>query len=280
MTQIRQYDGLKTITKNIKTFRRRQVENFSPEIFFRNNEKGVWYDPSDFSTMFQDSAGTTPVTADGQPVGKILDKSGRGFHATQATATSRPILGLENGRYYLTFDGVDDGLSTAAIDFTATDKMTVWAGVRKLSDVTAVISELSAASGSNSGSFYLVSGLDNGAAGSGNGYTSTARGTAAPTSAQTAQYLIAAPDTSVISATHDISGDNSTIRRNGVIGSSSGADKGTGNFGNYPLYIGRRGGTTLPFNGRMYGLIVRGAASNDAQVAHGELYINQNTGAF
>lgn len=35
----------------------------------------VWYDPSDLSTMFQDSAGTTPVTADSDPVGLILDKS-------------------------------------------------------------------------------------------------------------------------------------------------------------------------------------------------------------
>lgn len=60
---------------------------------FSNGEKGVWFDPYDFSTMFQDSAGTTPVTAVGQPVGKILDKSGNGFHATQATSTARPTLG-------------------------------------------------------------------------------------------------------------------------------------------------------------------------------------------
>jgi hypothetical protein len=42
---------------------------------FANNEKGVWYDPSDFSAMFQDSTGITPVTAVGQPVGLLLDKS-------------------------------------------------------------------------------------------------------------------------------------------------------------------------------------------------------------
>ena len=41
---------------------------------FAAGEQGVWYDPSDFSTMFQDSAGTTPVTAVGQPVGLWLDK--------------------------------------------------------------------------------------------------------------------------------------------------------------------------------------------------------------
>lgn len=42
---------------------------------FAAGEQGVWLDPSDLTTMFQDRAGTTPVTADGQTVGLILDKS-------------------------------------------------------------------------------------------------------------------------------------------------------------------------------------------------------------
>jgi hypothetical protein len=65
---------------------------FTPASLFAAGEQGVWYDPSDFSTMFQDSAGTTPVTAVEQPVGRILDKSGRGNTATQATDASRPVL--------------------------------------------------------------------------------------------------------------------------------------------------------------------------------------------
>ncbi len=65
---------------------------FTPKKLFAAGEQGVWYDPSDFSTLFQDSAGTTPVTAIEQPVGLILDKSGRGNHAFQPTTTSRPIL--------------------------------------------------------------------------------------------------------------------------------------------------------------------------------------------
>jgi len=48
---------------------------FSPLSLFAAGEVGAWYDPSDLSTMFQDSAGTTSVTAAGQPVGLILDKS-------------------------------------------------------------------------------------------------------------------------------------------------------------------------------------------------------------
>jgi hypothetical protein len=49
--------------------------SFSPASLFAAGEPGVWYDPSDFSTMFQDSAGITPVTAVEQPVGLLLDKS-------------------------------------------------------------------------------------------------------------------------------------------------------------------------------------------------------------
>ena len=60
-------------------------------LLFAASEPGAWYDPSDMSTLFQDSAGTVPVTAVEQPVGRILDKSGRGNHATQATTTKRPV---------------------------------------------------------------------------------------------------------------------------------------------------------------------------------------------
>ena len=50
-------------------------QKFSPASLFAQGEQGAWYDPSDFSTLFQDSAGTVPVTAVGQPVGLMLDKS-------------------------------------------------------------------------------------------------------------------------------------------------------------------------------------------------------------
>jgi len=63
----------------------------TPSSIFTGAVDGVWYDPSDLSTLFQDSAGTTPVTADGDPVGLMLDKSGNGFHATQVTAGNRPV---------------------------------------------------------------------------------------------------------------------------------------------------------------------------------------------
>ena len=61
-------------------------------------DNGAWFDPSDMSTLYQDAAGTTPVTAVEQPVGKIIDKSGNGNHATQSITASRPTL---SARYNL-----------------------------------------------------------------------------------------------------------------------------------------------------------------------------------
>ncbi|WYK06754.1 hypothetical protein DWF04_018190 [Cereibacter sphaeroides f. sp. denitrificans] len=61
-------------------------------MLFGPDGPGVQLDPSDLSTLYQDAAGTLPVTAAGQPVGRILDKSGRGNHATQPVASARPTL--------------------------------------------------------------------------------------------------------------------------------------------------------------------------------------------
>lgn len=50
--------------------------NFNPLTYFLySGIDGAWFDPEDMSTMYQDSAGTTPVTALEQPVGRWLDKS-------------------------------------------------------------------------------------------------------------------------------------------------------------------------------------------------------------
>lgn len=71
---------------------------FNPSQLFSAGEQGVWYDPTDFSTLFQDSAGSTPVTAVEQSVGLILDKSGRSNNGIQTTSGNRPVL---SARYNL-----------------------------------------------------------------------------------------------------------------------------------------------------------------------------------
>lgn len=367
---------------------------------FAAGEQGVWYDPSDMSTLYQDAAGTTPVTAVGQPVGLILDKrlgAGRGLekitngnfsagatswatagtdathvvtftgaglryrsdtlspglsisqsigmvvgrtyevavtvsswtsgtlksdgftpanislatglgtikyllvatstgfsltrgstnvdmvissisvrevfgnHAFQATATSRPTYQRDAaGLAYLSFDGVDDGLQTASIDFSGSDKLSIFAGVRKLNDTAAVIAELSTTAPANAGSFYLVSSEIVG------DYSFQTRTSLANSRLSLPGYP--APDTAVLCAAIDISADARSLRRNGGASVTSSQDLGFGMFGNYPLFIGRRGGTSIPFNGRLYGLIIRGALSSAGQVTKAEKYLAKKSG--
>lgn len=86
---------------------------FSPSVLFAGSVKGAWYDPSDLSSMFQDTAGTVPVAANNDPVGRINDKSGNGNHLLQATAGKRPLYQTASGLSWLLLDGVDDGMATA-----------------------------------------------------------------------------------------------------------------------------------------------------------------------
>ena len=254
-------------TRSLVLGRKKQVDAVIKALFAAS-EPGVWYDPSDMSTLFQDSAGTVPVTEVEQPVGRILDKSGRGNHAIQPTTTKRPVLQQDaNGKYYLRFDGIDDALYTSSIDFTSTDKMTVVAGVRKLSDATGIILELGDRQTAKPGSSALASVsvyqfISQGSS------SSAINGVSRPS-----------PDTSVVSGIGNISGDIAAIRLNGTLATST-MDQGTGNYGNYPLYIGSRGGTSFPFNGHLYSLLIRGAQSTDAQIISAETYVNQKTGAY
>lgn len=426
---------------------------FTPLRLFRAGEKGVWYDPSDMSSMFQDSAGTTAVTAVEQPVGKILDKSGNGNHATQSTSAARPVLsarynlltqtelfsgsdwskvrvtatstsatndplggaaaqkieasstgtiqqcyqvgktlaltpyvwsvyakaaeqswfalnsydltdrftyfnlstgavgtvatgctatitsvgngwyrctvtrtaanssgglsvelatadnsrgGVSSGGiyiwgaglrvsndgtglpayqrvntstdydttgfpYYLRFDGTDDSLATSAINFTATNKMSVFAGVRKMSDGAAsIFCELSATASTNAGTFYISAPDATGANGN---FAFKSRGSIDSTLISPGAFL--APTTRVLSGLGDIAGDVGTLRINGTAyRTTSAGTQGTGNYGNYAFYIGARGGSSLYFTGRLYGLIVRGASTTGGDIASAEQWLN------
>jgi hypothetical protein len=169
---------------------------------------------------------------------------------------------------FLRFDGFDDSLSTAAIDFTATDKMTAVAGVTKLSDAAAgVVCELSATISANNGSFFLVAPA---AANASYGFAS--KGTAQAT-ASSISAAFAAPHAAAVAGAADIAGDSTSLRVNGAVASTSAGDQGTGNFGSHVLNIGRRNNTNLPFSGRITSLIVRGAATNDAQIVKAERYV-------
>jgi Cellulase (glycosyl hydrolase family 5) len=85
----------------------------------------LFYVLPDFSNVTQDSAGTTPVTALGQPVGRITPVVGTGFQLQQATTTARPLLAAApNGVGWIP-DGVDDHLQLSGNFFASGDDTTV-----------------------------------------------------------------------------------------------------------------------------------------------------------
>lgn len=388
---------------------------FTPASLFSAGEQGAWFDPSDLSTMFQDSAGTLPVTADGQPVGLILDKSnglafgpelatngdfsngttgwvpntgvslsnvsnqlvqtstsigwlssflhvtgvtpgntykisidvvggsvsssryinvgtnGGGYnifqtpilsngtlvcyatatlnyfdigtecffnnigdtvildnvsvklisgnHASQATAASRPLYKTDGTYHWLQFDGVDDSLITAAINFTSTDKASLFAGVRKVGTSTGVISELSASADTEVGSFVFY--------GNDTEYGVYSGGTNGTNGKRV--FTFTSPITNVVTFEMDrsIAGSGTgvkTYRVNGAVPSFGGVGSTAlaagGNFGTWPIYIGQRGGSAYSFNGNIYSLIVRGALSTTQEITDTETWVNGKTGAY
>ena len=176
---------------------------------------------------------------------------------------------------YLKFDGVDDCLVTNSIDFSATDEMSVFAGVRKLSDAAiAFLAELSLRLGSYNGAFYLAAPAN---ISTGNFAFST-KGTIQSTAVTGNTF--AAPITNVLTGLSKISTDSVSLRVNGTQVASSSSNQGTGNYGNYPLYIGMREGTSYPFNGRINSLIIRGKTTETTILPLVENYVNLKTRAY
>jgi len=73
---------------------------FHPSDLFTGGFGGFLVDPSDISTLWQDVAGTIPVTADQDPVARVDDISGNGNHLT-ADGGNTAVYSTANGRFSL-----------------------------------------------------------------------------------------------------------------------------------------------------------------------------------
>ena len=120
----------------------------------------LWIDPSDHSTLFQDAAGLSPATNALDPVARVGDKSGNGFHLTQTEAGFSPLLQQDGaGRWYLDFDGVNDRLTIASrMGLPADPSLTIVAGMNPVSLTGAVVR--SAQIGSGAGLLAVAFGTD------------------------------------------------------------------------------------------------------------------------
>ncbi len=397
------YYGFKSIAK----FPRSNLKNLGfangmaqvIKSLFANNEQGFAFDFNDLSTMYQDAAGTIPVTGVGQPVGLVLDKSKgvtysenlvnisnqqallsqatlddgwwdiarttsnfpgisqiglktnslykvkvswkvsiatpiriefnstsgyifltiyatndgswegyinsiektqlnvyfrdvtnagycgsikidrihkvSGNHAIQTTSAKRPILqkNATTGAYYLSFDGVDDFLVTGNVDFSSGDKVSLFVGLTKKSNTASQITvELSTGTNINNGSFGLAAPSATNAS----DYQPASRGTTRNLVSSASNYT--PPSSNVLTVQAAISTPLLTIAVNKVAISTSSAIQGTGNYGNYPLYIGMRAGTSLPFTGDIYSLISIARLATLTEIINTENAIAKNVG--
>ena len=83
----------------------------------------LWFDAADLTTLFQNTAGTTAVTANGQFVQCWKDKSGNSRHATLYTGTTGPTYssnGFNGGYAGLLFNGANTSILMTAALFPST----------------------------------------------------------------------------------------------------------------------------------------------------------------
>lgn len=178
-------------------------------------------------------------------------------------------------RHYLAFDGIDDWLQTGTIT-PGTDKVQVFAGVRKLSDAAQAL-VVGLGNITQSGAFELFAP----SAATGNDFNFAANG--GTTFVQAAAGSRPSPISVVAAGIIDftLASGEVTNRINGAVAVTSSGNAGTANFRTDVIHIGRRGGSSLPFNGNLYGLIVRfGANLSASQISNAERWMNGKTGAY
>jgi hypothetical protein len=102
---------------------------FNPTTLFSGGVAGGWWDPSDLSTLWKDTAGTSAVTSDGDAVARIDDKSGNGNNLLQATLANRPLYKTSGGLSWLLFDGSNDYVRATFAMGTTWDRVMAWRDV-------------------------------------------------------------------------------------------------------------------------------------------------------
>ena len=253
---------------------------FYPTALFASGEKGAWFDANDRATLFQDAAGTIPVTAVGQKVGKWLDKSGNNNHATQSNTALQPTYQIDpEGNPNVTFSGSYTQLVTPSINFTSTAQMMVAVGLNVVGSASAAAAlELGSDVSSVNGSFLI------GAPSAVADHSLYVRGTT--TSIRAAVNNVSDGD-DIITGLFDISQTTSgsqliprlnfvQLTGSQITWTPNNTATGVGTFGNLPLFIGARSGGSLPYQGKIYEIIVRGALSNPTQVFQTETFIDYN----
>jgi hypothetical protein len=181
--------------------------------------------------------------------------------------TSNPVW-----RPYLAFDGTDDNMSTASIDFSANDEMTVFAGVTKLSD--AAVACVMSYNGTSNASAEMFAPRN----------TSTNGDFAFTHRTTTVQEVgsgipVLSPVTAVLTGISDISAPFLELRRNGAVIQTNTTALAANNYTSGTIRIGHRNGNFF-FNGRLYSLAVLGRTATTEELTAMETWVNGKTGGY
>ncbi len=179
--------------------------------------------------------------------------------------------------YYLRYNGTSQSLRTNSINFSTTDKMSFFAGLRKLTDSSAqVIAELSSNGTNNTGTFSALA--YNAFDAPPSTYSFYSRGSTSAVGALTTSATYVRPSTNVYTGLSDIAGDLVTLRLNGTQVAQNTADQGAGNYTNNPVFFSARNNAALWFNGRDYGMVCIGRALTTYEVTSTEAWLAAKTG--
>lgn len=222
--------------------------SFSPKLLFVGGVAGVWYDFTDISTLWQDTARTTPVTASGQTVAGVTDKSGNGNHLAQATVAARPVYTESGGLRFLLFDGVNDGIA-CTFGAALTQPTTIWTAARANALSPASLSLLF--DGASTGR-HIAGILTAG--------TNLFESADSANLGNASQTLVAATD---FVSSHLFNTTSSQIRVNS--GAVTSGNVGTATLSG--ITIGARFSLTNSWNGRVYGFA---AVNGNAEAASGD----------
>lgn len=187
-----------------------------------------------------------------------------GNHATQSTAINRPLYQVDGSYGCARFDGVNDLLSTAAINLSASTMALVSIAFAPKDWAVGVVAEFG--TGIENGTFSVIKGSP----GSGN-YVINARSTLTDQARNTAAIsLVPVCVTAYIDLSKAATLSKIEATLNGVAGthtSTADAADSSVNLANLALNLGARAGVSFPANMDLFAVVVRGGSATAGEFA-------------
>lgn len=232
-----------------------------PSTMFGGGQKGGYYDGSYLAGLWKDTAGTIPVTADGDLVARWDDRSGNGNHLIQATGGARPVYRTSGGLHWLEFDGSDDYMRSAAFASVIASPLTVCAAWMY----------------TGAGNKVLIDGNTLGNRGAHIFRADPGAETRIYAGSSVVSAGVGPPSTASVD-TAKMSGATSTYRRNGAAGTGVGGNPGTASLDG--ITLGAWQGLTNPgfHQGKVWQLFVREGVLTSPEQAGLETWIGAKAG--